>query len=85
MHRDFTKLRGSKSEKRVWGNNYKETEYLIARTFSEPKEGSGQLDIQTAKEAAYKKFEKSENHRAMQDVVASIEELKHFRKYFFVK
>lgn len=30
------------------------------------------------------KFEKPEKHRAMQDVLNSIEELKHFRKYFFV-
>ena len=36
-------------------------------------------------ESVYKKFEKSEKHRAMQDVIGSIEELKHFRKYFFVK
>ncbi|KKP29733.1 MAG: Oligoribonuclease [candidate division TM6 bacterium GW2011_GWF2_30_66] len=36
-------------------------------------------------ESAYKKFEKSENHRAMQDVIGSINELEHFRRYFFVK
>ena len=34
-------------------------------------------------ESVYRKFEKSEKHRAMQDVIGSIEELKHFRKHFF--
>jgi oligoribonuclease len=49
------------------------------------------LDVSTIKEVVVrwypespeKKFEKAEKHRAMQDVLASIEELKHFRKYFF--
>jgi len=30
-------------------------------------------------------FEKKDNHRAMDDILESIEELKHYRKYFFVK
>jgi oligoribonuclease len=29
-------------------------------------------------------FKKSENHRALEDIVASIEELKHYRKNFFI-
>jgi oligoribonuclease len=49
------------------------------------------LDVSTIKEVVArwypdspnKKFEKAEKHRAMQDILGSIEELKHFRKYFF--
>jgi oligoribonuclease len=29
-------------------------------------------------------FKKAENHRALEDTLASIEELKHYRKYFFI-
>lgn len=50
------------------------------------------LDVSAIKEVVarwypdspYKKFEKPEKHRAMQDILNSIEELKHFRKHFFV-
>ncbi len=31
------------------------------------------------------RFKKNDNHRALEDVQGSIEELKHYRKYFFVK
>jgi oligoribonuclease len=34
--------------------------------------------------SAHTKFVKKENHRALEDVYASIEELKHYKKYFFV-
>jgi len=30
-------------------------------------------------------FKKKETHRALEDILESIEELKHFRKYFFIK
>lgn len=33
----------------------------------------------------YADFKKPESHRALEDVKESIEELKHYRKYFFIK
>jgi len=51
------------------------------------------LDITAIKEVVarwypksqHSKIEKEDKHRAMPDVLESIAELKHFRKYFFVK
>lgn len=50
------------------------------------------LDVSAFKEAVtrwypqspYKEFKKKDMHRAMIDTLESIEELKHYRKYFFV-
>lgn len=50
------------------------------------------IDVSTVKELARRwysdsphiYFKKDSNHRAQQDVYASIEELKHYRKYFFI-
>lgn len=50
------------------------------------------LDVSAFKEAVgrwypsspYKDFKKSDQHRAMPDTLESIEELKHYRKYFFI-
>jgi len=51
------------------------------------------LDITAIKEVVrrwypdnpHNKFEKKETHRALDDVLESIAELQHFRKYFFIK
>ncbi len=36
-------------------------------------------------DSPYANFKKPESHRALEDVKESIEELKHYRKYFFIK
>lgn len=49
------------------------------------------IDVSSIKEAIkrwypespYANFVKAENHRAMEDIIQSIEELKHYRTYFF--
>lgn len=49
------------------------------------------IDVSSIKEAVrrwypnspYANFVKAENHRALEDIVQSIEELKHYRTYFF--
>lgn len=51
------------------------------------------IDVSSIKEVVrrwypkspYTKFIKVENHRALEDVYASIEELKHYRKHFFIE
>lgn len=51
------------------------------------------IDVSTVKELARRwypenphiYFKKDSNHRALQDVYHSIEELKHYRKYFFIR
>lgn len=50
------------------------------------------IDVSSIKEVVrrwypssqYAKFVKPENHRAQEDILYSIEELRHYRKYFFV-
>lgn len=50
------------------------------------------IDVSSVKELirqwypnkSHTKFVKPENHRAMEDVLASVEELRHYRKYFFI-
>lgn len=50
------------------------------------------IDVSTVKELAnrwypqsqFLKFEKPDNHRALEDVRGSIKELAHYRKYFFI-
>ncbi len=49
------------------------------------------IDVSSIKEAIrrwypnnpYENFVKAENHRALEDIIQSIEELKHYRTYFF--
>lgn len=51
------------------------------------------IDVSSIKELAvrwypnspYIKFEKPDNHRALEDVRGSIKELAHYRKYFFIQ
>lgn len=51
------------------------------------------IDVSTVKELAnrwypqsqFLKFEKPDNHRALEDVHGSIKELAHYRKYYFIK
>lgn len=50
------------------------------------------IDVSSVKELAmrwypsspYVKFEKPDNHRALEDIRSSIKELAHYRKYFFI-